>query len=63
MSEELQRKLKAAREKAGLSQSQASEAWGIPLKTLQQWEQDKATPRGLALKAINELLDAILAGK
>lgn len=63
MSEELQRKLKAAREKAGLSQSQAAKAWGIPLRTLQKWEIDQATPRGLALKAINDLLDAILAEK
>ena len=63
MSEELQRKLKTAREKAGLSQSQASKAWGIPLKTLQHWEQNQATPRGFALRALEEKLDAILASK
>lgn len=61
MSEELRRKLKAARAKLGLSQSQAAAAWGVPLKTLHHWEQDRATPRGLALTAINQMLDAILA--
>ena len=61
MSEELRRKLKAAREKLGLSQSQAAKEWGIPLQTLVGWENDRHTPRGLALTAINEKLDAILA--
>jgi len=61
MSKELARKLQAARSKLGLSQSQAAEAWGIPVRTLQEWEQDGATPRGLALTAINQMLDRILA--
>lgn len=61
MSEELKNKLKAARAKLGLSQSQASKAWGIPLKTLQSWEIDRNTPQGFTLTAINEKLDAILA--
>ena len=63
MSQELRNKLKAAREKTGLSQSQAAKAWGIPLRTLISWENDQATPRGFALKAITELLDGILSGK
>lgn len=61
MSEELATKLKAARAKLGLSQSQASKAWEIQLRTLQKWEIDAATPRGFALKALTEKLDAILA--
>ena len=61
MSEELANKLKAARAKLGLSQSQASREWEIPLRTLQKWEIDAATPRGFALKALNEKLEAILA--
>lgn len=62
MSEELATKLKTAREKLGLSQSQAAKAWGISLKTLQAWEQDQRTPRGFALTALMEKLDAILSG-
>lgn len=61
MSEELRRKLKAAREKLALSQSQAAKEWGIPLRTLQNWEGDHQTPRGLALAALEKLLDAILS--
>lgn len=62
MSEELATKLKAARERLGLSQSQAAKAWGISLAALQKWEQDQRTPKGFALTALMEKLDAILAG-
>lgn len=62
MSEELANKLKAARAKLGLSQSEAAKAWGIKIRTLQSWEQNWATPRGFALTALVEKLDAILAG-
>ncbi len=61
MSEEVARKVKAAREKAGLSQSQAASVWGVPKATLIKWEQNQRTPRGLALEALNAKLDAILA--
>lgn len=60
MSEELCRKLKAARENLGLSQSQAAQAWGVPLRTLISWENDQRTPRGLALQAIEEKLEKAL---
>ena len=63
MSQELRNNLKAAREKIGLSQSQAAKAWGIPLRTLISWENDERTPHGFALKAITEMLDGILNGK
>ncbi len=36
--------IKAARLKAKLSQSQACAAWGVPLKTLQNWEQGLRQP-------------------
>lgn len=61
MSEELANKLKAARRKLGLSQSEAAKAWGISPRTLQKWEQDQRTPRGLALRLLLEKLDAILS--
>ena len=60
MSEELRNKLKAAREKHGLSQSQAAEAWGIPQRTLISWENDQYTPKGFTLTALLEKLDGIL---
>ncbi len=61
MTQELRLKLKAARTKAGLSQTQAAKAWNIPLQTLKNWETDQRTPRGLALTALNQLLDDILS--
>ena len=60
MSQELQRKLKEARAKLGLSQSLFAAKLGIPVRTLQHWEQDQQTPRGLALASINKTLDRIL---
>lgn len=61
MSKDLAHKLKAARERLGLSQSQAALEWGIPLTTLKKWETDRRTPRGIALRLLTERLDAILA--
>lgn len=63
MSEELKNKLKAAREQLGLTQRQFAERLGVPYQTFVQWEQDQRTPRGFALRALEERLDAILAGK
>lgn len=62
MSAEIATKLKQARAKLGLSQSQASKAWDVPLPTLKTWECNTRTPRGFTLAALNEKLDAILAG-
>lgn len=62
MSKDLARKLKDAREKLGLSQTAAAAAWDIPLGTLRHWEQDGASPRGLALKALDDLLNDVLQG-
>jgi DNA-binding transcriptional regulator YiaG len=61
MSQELMHKLKAAREKMGLSQSQfAAQVLGISVRTLQSWEMNQRTPRGFALQALEEKLDAVL---
>lgn len=63
MSEVIARKIKEARDKLRLTQSDAAKEWGIPLSTLIKWETDKRTPKGFALKALEEKLDAILASK
>lgn len=63
MSEDLCRKLKAARAKTGMSQSQLAKHISVPLKTLQAWEQNQRTPHSFALSALNTQLDQILAEK
>ena len=50
-------RIKAKREQAGLSQSQAARAWGISKRTLQEWEQGRRAPRGLYLQAIERILE------
>lgn len=57
MSEELVRKLKAARERLGVTQKQMAERLQCPLPTYIKWENDQATPRGFALKALLETLE------
>ena len=52
--------IKEARAKLGLSQSQAAKAWGIPLATLQGWEQEYRQPRGLAMTKLREIIAAAL---
>lgn len=61
MSTKLANRLREARAKLGLSQTQASKAWLIPLDTLKKWEGNTRTPRGLALQLLLEKLDAILS--
>ncbi|MBC8012338.1 MAG: helix-turn-helix transcriptional regulator [Burkholderiales bacterium] len=48
--------IKAARERLGLSQSEAAEAWSVPLKTLQKWEQATRSPRGETLARLWPIL-------
>ena len=60
MSEELRNKLKTARAKLALTQNQFAERLGIPGRTLESWEANRATPRGFALSALNSALDEIL---
>lgn len=61
MSEALKIKIKAAREKAGLTQKQLAEKLGIPLPTVIAWENNQRTPKGLSLLALNAALDEILS--
>jgi DNA-binding transcriptional regulator YiaG len=42
------------RKKNNLSQGEAALKLKISMRTLQEWEQGRAQPRGLALSAINE---------
>ncbi len=63
MSQELRDKLKAARAKLAMTQNQFAQRLGIPARTLESWEADRATPRGFTLKALTAALDAILAEK
>ena len=60
MSQELRRKLKDARAALGLSQSKFAVLIGVPVRTLQNWERDHQTPRGIGLKALEAKLDEIL---
>ena len=55
--EEIAARIKAKREQAGLSQSEAARAWGISKQTLQSWEQGRRAPRGLYLQAIERILE------
>jgi transcriptional regulator with XRE-family HTH domain len=52
MSERLQR----LRQRAGLSQSQLARAAGIPIRTLQEWEQARRSP---GLEAAGRIADAL----
>ena len=49
-------RLKAAREKSNLSQSQAAKAWKLSKPTLQSWEQGTRNPAGLYLEKIESIL-------
>ncbi len=51
-------KLKRWRRVRSLSQSQAAPLLGVPVKTLQNWEASRRTPRGLALSALLKLISA-----
>jgi transcriptional regulator with XRE-family HTH domain len=48
--------LQRLREKAGLSQSGLAAASGIPVKTIQNWEGDRARPR---LEVLSKLASAL----
>jgi len=52
----LAERIKEARSRLNLSQSQAASEWGISKRTLQEWEQSRREPRGLALNALADIL-------
>lgn len=60
MSKQLASKLKRARAKVEETQKEFAKRLGVVHGTLRNWEQDVATPTGLALEALNAKLDAIL---
>jgi DNA-binding transcriptional regulator YiaG len=51
---ELPQQLRAWRKRRKLSQATAAIELGMPKRTLQEWEQGRATPRGLALVALKQ---------
>lgn len=53
-------RIKQARAKSGLSQSEAASKWGVSVRTLQNWEIDKNEPRGFARAQLDKLIDGIL---
>ena len=48
--------IKQARERLGLSQSEAAEKWKVPVRTLQKWEQSASNPRGETLARLWPIL-------
>ena len=48
--------LRAWRRARRLSQSQAAPVLGVPLDTLQNWEQGRSRPRGLAVELLTTKL-------
>jgi DNA-binding transcriptional regulator YiaG len=49
-------KLKKWRDTHDLSQRAAAEKIGVPLPTLQGWEQGRRTPRGFALTSLIQII-------
>lgn len=50
--------IQGARRKGKLSQRQAAKAWGIPVQTLQKWEQGVSKPSAKHLEKLLPLLSA-----
>ena len=46
------------RKKAGVSQSRFAEKFGIPVRTLQQWEQGKSTPPSYVLDLLDYVVES-----
>jgi DNA-binding transcriptional regulator YiaG len=56
----LQRKLKSARRKLGLTQVAMAAKLEAPASTYIKWEQGISTPPVMSLKALNAAVDALL---
>jgi DNA-binding transcriptional regulator YiaG len=52
--QKLNSRLKLWRSAKGISQRQAAEILGISKRTLQEWEQGRRAPRGLALETLSK---------
>jgi DNA-binding transcriptional regulator YiaG len=59
----LANQIRNARRAAKLSQSEAAAKWGISLRTLQQWEQGRSQPQGLAMQKLRELIASTKSSK
>ncbi len=57
------RALQAWRERRRFSQRDAAEFLGISKRTLENWEQERATPRGFAVVALMRLIEPVTASK
>jgi DNA-binding transcriptional regulator YiaG len=57
--ESFAKRLKAAREKLGISQAEAAKKWGFDLGTLQAWEQEYRNPAGLYREKLEGVLQKI----
>jgi DNA-binding transcriptional regulator YiaG len=56
MSANFSDRIKAARQRLGLSQSQAARKWGFPKQTINAWEKGIRNPVGLYLKKLERVL-------
>jgi DNA-binding transcriptional regulator YiaG len=56
MSENFSDRIKAARQRLGLTQSQAARKWGFPKQTINAWEAGIRHPAGLYLKKLERIL-------
>jgi DNA-binding transcriptional regulator YiaG len=52
----IDQRIKDARKKLELSQSQAAKSWGFSINTLQAWENRKNQPRGLYREKLVRIL-------
>ncbi|WP_322176677.1 helix-turn-helix domain-containing protein [Acutalibacter caecimuris] len=50
-------RIKAAREKVGVSQAQLAERLGVPYQSISQWERDKRNPKYATLEKIAQALE------
>ncbi len=50
------KRLRAWRRRFGLTQSGAAAALGVSLRSIENWEQGRNTPRGLALESLTTKL-------
>lgn len=52
-------RIKEARKKLGLTQSQAAEAWGFNFGTIRAWEEERRNPFGLYREKLEKTLKDI----
>ncbi len=53
---QISERLKNKRTELGLTRAKAAKAWGVSEGTLQNWEQGRRKPRGLALRQLEQIL-------